>query len=245
MPATKKLPREILHDLWKRTGLSGIEVAQRAGYKAPSGFYGLMQPKQGTRRIPHESILKLIPVLRGLGTPPITTDELLAISDAAPEELSSRVGRGLSTAMSTAVARGEHVAETGGDLLPIRLRAERGVYVDPAAPARRYGASIVGTTPEYGLPDQFAVLVTDDHASPWYRRGAQLHVVKPSAMERGQQEGRRVVVFAGSRDGLSEVVIGRYVSADGVTGEPVIEAPDGSPLVGTIAAVVVGVYGRE
>lgn len=80
-----KLPREVLKELMERSGLSGLEIAKQAGYRSASGYYRLMQQQvQGDKLIAHEAIKRLIPVLRGRGNPPITLDELMAISDAAP-----------------------------------------------------------------------------------------------------------------------------------------------------------------
>ncbi len=239
---SKKLPREMLEDIWKRTGLSGVEVAKRAGYATPSGFYALMQEqKQGSRKIPHQAIKRLIPVFRGMGNPPIEIDELLAISDAAPS--SEPINRAMVRVASRATDHLALVNETGGDLLPIRLRAEASVYIDSDAPAKSYGVSVIGVSPEYPEKSQSVVLVLDDHGAPAFRRGTQLHVVSREQFTDKALEGRHVVVLADPRQGLAKVLVARVERAE-ASGEPVISTMTGDRLEGKIVGVVVGAYVR-
>jgi len=236
----KELPRDALKRLWKRTGLSGIEVAKRAGYAAPSGFYALMQDRQGSRPIAHEAIKRLIPVFRGLGEPPVTVDELLAISDAAsPGPVATQ---SLSTAVTAAADTVAFGKETiGGVLLPIRYRCERGTYVDTKAPARNYGSSRIAVSTEYPMMAQCAAIVSDQHAAAMFKQSTHLHVVQRSAFNTAEMGGRTVILGTSTRGDLVEVIVARVQRVDD-GGELRFVSAAGDDVTGTVLGVVVGAY---
>lgn len=239
---SKKPPREILKDIWRRSGLSGIEVAKRAGYATASGFYALTHDtKQGDRPIPHEAIKKLIPVLRGLGSPPITVDELLAISNAAPTVQS--VSTGMSSMVSEAADRIALAQETGGALLPIRYRAEKGTYIDKGQPARNYGTSRIALSVEFPLVVQMAAVVSDDHAADMFKRGTHLHIVQVTAFTSASLVGRPVLATTGQRGELAEVIVCRVhrLEDDGTLS---LVGLDGRDVSGSVVGVIIGAYVR-
>lgn len=240
----KKLPREVLKDIMKRAGMSGLEIAKQAGYNSASGFYRLMQPGvQEDRPISHEAMKRLIPVLRGRGNPPITIDELLAISDASPS-MSPALAPALAQAVTRSVDHAELVRDTGGERLPIRLRVERGVYIVPGV-SKMYGAALISPSREFRVGSQFVATVTDESALPTYRQGSQLHCVHPEEWASPERlVSKRVVAYAS--DGSNqyrEIVIARVDRVE--DGRAVLSDAHGDPVSGEIAGVVVGAYNRE
>lgn len=240
----KKLPRELLAELMERSGLSGLEIAKQAGYRSASGFYRLMQAGvQKDKPISHEAIKRLIPVLRGRGNPAITIDELLAISDASTHSLSPALGPALSEVVTRGQEEAELIRETGGDLLPIKLRVERGVFVHPGQ-TKVYGVSMVGVSREFRPGAQFVAVVMDDSAMPAYRQQSQLHCVLMEKFALQRLAGRRVVVWVRGEAGpYSCVAVARVDRVDG--DELVMSGMDGQPVHGELAGVIVGAYNRE
>lgn len=237
----KKPPREVLKDIWRRSGLSAAHIARQAGYTSTAGFYNLMQERQGDRPIPATAIKRLIPILRGRGQPPITVDELVAISDATP---GSDVAPSSSTvvAMASVAAAGadmvEAFREAPGVMLKIALRAERGTYIEIEGARRQYGVSRIGASPLYRMTDQFAVVVADDHAAELFRRGTVLHVVAVEAFPERDLTGRVAVAMAEKHPGIAEVVVGKIVST--IEGMHSVVDLAGMPLASKRTYVVVG-----
>lgn len=238
----KKPPREVLKEIWQRSGLSAATITQHAGYTSTAGFYNLMQVRQGDRPIPASAIKRLIPILVGTGTPPITVEELVAISDSTPgSEIGSLTGPATLGAIARTVgASADLVAafrETPGALLKVSLRAERGTFIEAAGAARQYGVSRIGARPDYAIADQTAVLVADDHAETVFRRGTFLHVVKASAYKDGDLTGRAVVALVEKVPGLVEVMVGRVSSTEG--GVPMVQDLAGKAVTATSVYVVI------
>lgn len=228
----RKLPREALREVWQRSGLSAATVARQAGYTSTAGFYNLMQERQGDRPIPAPAIKRLIPILVGLGQPPITIEDLVSISDGTPgTEVGAMTGPSTVAAIAKTVgASADLIAayrETPGALLKVTLRAERGTYIEAAGAARQYGVSRIGARPDYAMADQTAVLVADDHAETVFRRGTFLHVVKASAYKDGLT-GRVAVALVEKHPGLVEVTVARVASAEGTV--PVVHDLQGKPV---------------
>lgn len=242
MTGKSKAPREVLIDLWRRTGLSGSEIAKRAGYATPSGFYSLThEVKQGNRKISHEAIRKLIPVMRGLGSPPVTIDELLAISDAAPDTKTEAAALSrVSSAAADVIALN---SETGGALLPLRYRAERGTYARKDTPPRNFGTSRIGVSPEFPLFAQSAVVVNDEHALPTFKRGTHLHVVQYAVFKGHPMAGRAVLIAVNGPADLVEIIVGRVGRVED-DGRMVLVGKDGTEVAGEVVGVVVGAYVR-
>lgn len=238
MATENRKPREILAAIRRRSGLSGNEVAKAAGYKHGSGYYRLEQEEaQGDRPIAHESILRLIPVFRGRGSPPITIDELLAISDgAAVRDTGSASGAVRATVAATVEEAANRVVS--GGVVRAVVRIEDGVFVDPSKP-RDYGPSAIALVSGFPAGSQFAAVVADDSAAPAYPKLTALHCVKPTEFSAGATQGRRVVVArAAPGSALAEMVVG-VVGSDGMT------TLSGDALAGVIVGVVIGHYVKE
>jgi len=205
--------------------ISGGQLAKRLGYSSPSGYLKYEQEKHlGDRLIPDEVIRRLIPVMRGAGSPPITTEELLAISDV--KQISRPVER----------AYVEAIDDSQG-LLPVSYRVESGVYIR-ANSTRSLGTSRIGSTPEFPSSSQFVAALAEnipDVGPP----GSQLHCLRPSELNPKTMNGKRVLVGASADSDLVELVIGR-VGSDGSE-----YSLDGLPIEGCILGVIIGTYRRE
>lgn len=242
MTSGAQKPREILAAIRRRSGLSGNQVAKAAGYKHGSGYYRLEQEEsQGDRPIAHESIRRLIPVFRGRGTPPITIDELLAISDGAAVNDTSSAASNIRATVAATVEEATNRVVSGG-VVRLVMRIEEGTFVDPSKP-RDYGPSAVALVSGFSAGSQFAVLVADDSLAPVYPRLAALHCVKPTEYSRQGLRGKRVVVAKHSGTSpLAELTVG--VVADD-EGDGQLASVTGGPLSGDIVGVIIGRYVRE
>lgn len=135
---TGKLPREKLQALRERAGWSRAALARACGYASTNGYrhHELPYP-QGDKPIPESLIVKLIPLFRGKGTPPITADELVELS-------------GTALVMAASVS----------SFLRIRYSVEPGVFTDEAVLGKRHGGEApFGPVPGYAASDQFAAVV--------------------------------------------------------------------------------------
>lgn len=222
---TTKLPRERLKALRERSGLSGSELARSLGYANPSGYFRFEQEKmQGTRPLPYEVVKRLIPILRGRGEPPITAEELLLLTDA--KDIPKPIQQAFVSVVDS----------SGGGLLAVKYRIEKGVFVRVSS-TRSYGASRLGVSALYPPDVQFAAVVSgDDSGLP---SGTQLHCVEPDAIPTGSIKGRRVLVGIPETEGIVEVTVGKM----GTDGNPF--SLDGMPLEGSILGVVIGAFVPE
>lgn len=215
MPVAK-LPRETLRDLRLRSGLSAARIAKAVGYASTNGYITHEYEKWGDKPIPAKLVEKLIPLMVGRGSPPITTDELISISDV--RRIRALVPRQQSTPQS-------HVPN--GPLVLVRYRVERGVYVDKdELPRRSFGHAPFVPSAMYDSAVQFAAVVADDP-------GLVLHCVDPDQVPADRRQNRRCVYLSErANTGLYEVLLGTFNEAG--------EAPKGE-LVG----VVIGAYSPE
>lgn len=264
-------PCQRLKALRDRAGVSGKECADawrafKDRHKLPKrGKKTLMPPAattwyryenvdvMGDRPIPDNVITALIPLLVGKGTPPITENELAAISesgmiDRSRVPLISDAPRGKpalsivrpEAAPKQATQDGDVGSEAGAGCLVIQYRAERGVYLD----ADRLDAKTFGCSPIIQENDgEFATVIADEHAFPRYAPGTILHCV-PYADSRCRT-GSRVVAFAErpGNGGLGEVVVAVVESVVGSS--HVLKTMDGAAVDGPILGVVKGHYALD
>lgn len=94
---------ERLLGLKERSGLSLAEIARRAGYRAPSSIQKLFQTAYSPDTLPSGPALRLVPALVGLGTPPITVEEIMSL--AHPEGSKKSVRRILDDIIEDASSR--------------------------------------------------------------------------------------------------------------------------------------------
>lgn len=236
-----KPPRERLRELRERSGMTGSAVARLAGYSHASGYTNYEQPKHGNRPIPYRLIKQLIPLWRGKGSPAITVDELLAISDGADE--STVVKQAVAQRLEKTATRIDAAIEAGSaEVVPLRMRAERGTYIDPNV-KRDTTTSRVAYSPEYDMSVQFCVSVVDRHAQPWFKQHAHLHCVDRAEFSDEALHGRRVVCLVW-RDatGLAEVLVAK---ATVMRGETTLMSAEDVLIDGEIVGVIVGAYVRE
>lgn len=218
-------PRTRLADLIRRSGKSQTYLAKELGYSYTSGFNRYFSAdKQGDRPIPYDIVSRLIPHLRGAGSPPITLEELLACTDV--KEIPKPVVRAFTS-----------IVDDGDGLVAVKYRIEAGTYVRRDN-SRMYGASRIGMAKDYPAADQFVVVIADDdsEAGP---RGTQLHCVRPRDVI--DLVGSRVVCGS-MRDDLMEVRLGLVTGLDD-TNTPIIDC--GGPTGAVVLGRVIGVYKRE
>lgn len=218
-----KLPREKLREIRQRSGYSGSQLAKELGYSSPTGYLHYEQEQyQDDRQIPYAVIKKLIPMLQGRGTPPITAEELILLTDAQE----------MSVPNQQAFV---NIVTDGDGLLAIKYRVEPGTYVKLSQP-RVYGASRLGTNPLYQKGSQFAVAVSASDM----RSVRQLQCVERDKFPEALTKGRRVIVAVAEGSDLVEIVVGT-IGSDGVTPY----GDNGKPCVGKTLGVVVGAYVPE
>ncbi len=214
----RKTPRETLRDLRTRAGVTAAEAARALGYASTNGYIQYEYEKHGDKLIPYKIVKGLLPLLVGRGTPPVTTDELISISEARSLRADTA-----PTAMTPA-----SVAPVAGQLLPVRYRVEAGVYLEQAvAGTKAYGAAPVAVASDVEAQAQFAAVVADDP------RRTVLHCVLPAHVGSALRAGRRAIALRPR--GVSDLVevVSVTLDKDG-------ESPGGERVVG----VVIGVYAR-
>lgn len=222
----RKTPREVLQDLRNRAGLTAAEVARLCGYKSTNGYIRFEYEAQGNKLIPYSLVRKLLPLFVGKGTPPITADELIAITEARTIGADAKL---LAQAPAPPVTPGALVERgTVGPLLHITYRVEPGVFLEASlAGTKVYGESNIAPAFDVDARAQFCAVVSDDP------KRTVLHCVKPDQFGKSSRAGKRCVCMVPrGNSGLVEVVLSAY-DADG-------EAP-----AGTVVGVVIGSYVRE
>jgi transcriptional regulator with XRE-family HTH domain len=229
----EKTPREKLRDIRVRAGYSAEKVAKTLNYASTSGYSRYEQEKvQGDELIPSDIIRRLIPLFRGAGSPPVTAEELLAISD-----LSVGLAKPVVQAFNTAA-----VVEDGEGLIVVRYTVKPKTYIDAEDRPSSQGASRIGVSPMFRTDMQFAVVLNAPTGA--YTPGSQLHCVDPSQVSEAVLTGAEVVVAVPYKDsGLAEVSVGRVSMIR--NGEPVINDLGGVPIDGTILGVVIGAYVKK
>lgn len=225
--AVQKPPREVLRDLRKRAGYGAAELSRALGYASTNGYVQYEYAQQGDKLIPAPLITKLIPLMRGRGTPPVTADELIAISEArsisapAPVQNIAQILGGLDDIPSY-----RHPLNSA--LLPILYKVERGVFMEASQVGqKRYGVGPIAPAPDVDVNGQFCVVMA---GGP---RMEALHCVRPDQIGVEARKGRRCVCTK-ERDktGLVEVIVSRI-------------GQNGEPESGVLIGVVIGAYVRE
>lgn len=218
-----------LKALRQRTRFSARECAEflakkldkkGPGGKAISGHANTWQryedpspAQQGDRKIPYRIIKAIMPFLVGAGDPPITEEELLAVSEA--DDLGYQIAD-LKARVSVERALPHYAKDAAGvRLLRVKYLAEEDGYLTREMVEMRdlgLGPIAVESTIKQ---DQACVRVGDDHASSLYPKGTVLHVVHPSAYSPDGMEGRKVLVRQDVKGGLCRLVIGRVHAVRG------------------------------
>lgn len=187
----RKLPREMLRDLRMRAGLTAAEVARHCKYASTSGYNQYELEPHGEKLIPYKLVKQLLPLFVGKGSPPITGDELIEITEARSIKLD--LPRPADTV-------------AGNRLLVVRYRVEPGVYIEKtAAGTKSYGEAGIAPAFDVEANAQFAAVVADDP------KRTILHCVKPAQVGAGSRKGRSVVCLVprGNSD-LVEVLLKTY-----------------------------------
>ena len=175
--------------------------------------------------IPSRIIDKLLPAMVGRGLPPITMDELVAISDARA------FSSGEISSIDYLVP--EDVA------LRLKHRAERGAYIDiELLEAKDYGPSSLVASSDRLADEQFAVLVADTHAMPDFALGDVLHCVRGTGAN-----GKRAVVAIERPNRIAEILVGKAIE-EKEPGSVRVVVGDSKPTVGLLIGVIVGIYRR-
>lgn len=259
LPKGQKSPARKLKELRERAGVTALKAAEaynRAEGKdprkaSPNTWYRWEdEARVGHTPIADHVIAAVMPLIVGQGSPPVTAEELLALSSGY--ELLKVTGRTQNTGASTGanritpqdvvapVFRDENTAEP----LIVRCRAERGVYMEKNAFRKRtFGVAPITAANDIRA-EQFCVLVADGHADKWYGPGAVAHCVSPSAYSPAQMKGKRVAVIQEAQGGgLVEVGIGEVT---GVAGNSLnIVDAHGKKMTGEVYGVIIGSYARE
>ena len=222
MPGKKKLPREELKALVARSGYSGSHIAKSLGYASPPGFLRYMQETyMGDKPIPFAVIKKLIPLIRGRGDPPITIEELMAISDA------TSIPKSIEQAFVSAVV------DDADGFLRVQYRLEAGTYVK-LSQRRSLGASRIGVSRQYDAESQFVVAVADT-IKGFCVAGTQLHCVAPDQFA---SVIGKFVVMGVAADGTDDIVELRVARVE-KTGMYCMQT---LLVEGPVIGVVVGAY---
>lgn len=228
-----------LKELRNRAGLTALTLAKACGQTSPNSFYRYESvDKHGYSPIPDHIIELIMPHMVGRGHPPVTADELLAISSAnrlltiRGKTSSASPNRILPLPMAAPAPAEQQLALP----LVVRYRAEHGVYMDDkAVHERTFGLSQIVAAQDIRA-DQFTVLDADT--------GAMLHCAAPTAYSPQQLVGKRVVITKGRRDmGLSEIGLARVTAVRGNT--YAMEDSKGKAVDGDVCGVVIGSYSRE
>lgn len=223
------LPRQRLAALRERSKLSVREVISRLGYQSPAGYHRYeREDLQKDQPIPLDIVRRLMPHFIGRGQPPITADEMMALTD-----VQEAFSKGVVDKYFTPAA----VAEGSG--LVMKYAIEPGKYVKAGTVVESSARSMVCAHALYGGQAQFVVAVRG-LVEGWYSRGDQLHCVEPSEFSPMSMRGRRVVVSAPYKGGdLVEVVVAEVQKDDSLVGS------DGGKVEGSVLGVVIGVYRQE
>jgi len=224
------LPRQRLAALRERSRLSVREVVSRLGYQSPAGYHRYeREDLQKDQPIPLDIVRRLMPHFIGRGQPPITADEMMALTD-----VQEAFSKGVVDKYFTPAA----VAEGAGLIMKYAIEPGKFVRAD-AVPTENSARSMVCAHALYGGQAQFVVAVRGS-VDGWYVRGDQLHCVDPTEFSPMSMRGRRVVVSAPYRGGeLVEVVTAEVQKDDSLKGS------DGGKVEGSVLGVVIGVYRTE
>jgi hypothetical protein len=248
----KKTYGERLRELRERAGVTGNFLSEKLGFSAPGAYYryeNAKTPKDaGSRPIPYETVIKPIGIfLVGKGTPPVTWDELLAISSIAnlPEELTQAQRTNPRTGVAapdgsvlSAFAAAQTARANSG--LPVRWVVQAEMFMRASKLEDPPPATIVAPllpSQEFPISAQFACRVGDDHALPLASPGDTLHCVEPAQFGMQSASGKTCVFFSETSGGLGELLIGRaVVEREALIG---VSMGDGSKPKGPVVGIVI------
>lgn len=206
---------QILKSIRRRAGVTAEVLAKAMGRATPTGYSRYENDpayRDRNEPIPYPIIEAISPQLVNRGSPPITFDELLEISDA--KKLKNVMGR-ITEAIKAAPAReqtptddSEGGPSSGTDLLVVRFRAEKDVIGPFMGGPRHYGFAPITLNPGYPRAAQFAVKVGDDHAAGLgITSGSYVHCVE--ADSRRPTAGTPVLTSIPRGNNLFEILLVR------------------------------------
>ena len=211
---SNKSPGHHLKALRMRAGVSSTDLGKALGFSNANGYlrYENNPPYTEGKKIPARIITSIIPLLVGKGEPPVTRDELVAISDMA--DLAGVMGEIKQSEALFRAATGQPTfvfPQSDGPGLPIRYRIEGDVYMPEAKLRERAsGRANLLPDPRYPAEVQFAVLVADASCGDYAPVGSILHCIEPGAATHELQETTRFVVAQHNVGQLAEVRIMAY-----------------------------------
>lgn len=248
------LPCELLKALRQRAGYSRAGMTREFGWAGPSNYRRYEEPiKNPERPIPEHIVKKLFGLFVGRGHPPITHDEVASLGPNSDgiKNTSTSVQIVSGTRNSGYSARQVVMSASHGNKggLPVRVRAERGVYVEPDIASRDFGDSNVLPNSLLPLEAQFCVAVVDDHAEGFgYPKGTALHCCFPGEFGSDVLTGKKVVMWVPrAATGLGEMVVTKFkAKGEGNdNAEWVCEDALGKDIKGRPIGIVVGSLRRE
>jgi hypothetical protein len=236
-------PCDRLKALRQRAGYSRADMTRELGWAGPSNYKRYEEPvKNPEKPIPEHIVKKLFPLFVGRGMPPITHDEVAQLGPTSSGVQYSVGSRNSGYSTSPIVLTTAHGKN---DLLTVRVRAERGVYVKSDISAADFGSSSMMADRQWPIEAQFCVAVMDDHAEGFgYPRGTALHCCFPTEFGAEMLFGKKVVMWLQhDRSGLGEMVVTKFKSNDNE--EWVCEDALGKDVKGKPIGVIVAALKRE
>lgn len=225
------LPRERLAELRKRSKLSVREVVQRLGYQSPSGYHRYeREDLQKDQPIPLDIVRRLMPHFIGRGQPPITADEMMALTDVQAAFSKGVVARYFTP---------QTVEISEGSGLVVRHLIEPGKFVKADALVNSGSRSMICAHALYGNKEQFVTGVRGTIGA-WYASGDQLHCIDPSEFSPMSMRERKVVVAAPYQGSDLAAIVVAIVQKDDT-----LLSHDGEKVEGTVLGVIIGVYRQE
>jgi hypothetical protein len=233
-------PRRMLKALRNRAGVSSTVLAEALGFGAGTGYLRYENDTRfDTRKIPYRIISVISPLLVGKGEPPVTHEELLAISEvgALSSILHSTPPAAAHRAASSDRPEQRPEARTSGTpRLPVRYRIEGGVLITQRKlETLDYGLAPIIYSREWDQHTQFAALVGDACSQALVSKDSYLHCVAPDALTGDDQPS--LVVLAVPSGQHIEIVVAK-VSGDGYV------RADGTAVSGRVLGAAVAEYRR-
>jgi hypothetical protein len=252
----KKTPGEILRDLVKRSGVSTekiAEIAREKGLAKWSGGNAITNKWNKSKYVGENAALLPFNVVRaigeaivGHGTPPVTWEELQSISEAG-----GKMGAVVRTVNASARQPREPMAAYFGgetvhstEILPIRYRAEDGVFVSQAVLDRTHGVSLLAPSPKYSARYQFVAMVLDNHAKDeGFPQGTYVQCVSPDSPSRPEPRVGEPTLVAISQDGTGAVRVVFALVLDFQHGVLHVRPPGGAGrITATLLGIPIGKY---
>lgn len=242
-----KLPCDRLKDLRTRAGYSQADMGRMLGFSSPSAYPKYESPEgRGEKAIPERLCKQLIPLLVGRGFPPITEDEVISLNHSG---FSSRPLSKPSGGYPVGGLHFSFATQSSEKLLPVRVQAGKGVFVEDDFRTTDYGPSQVAAMPDSVVPfeAQFCATPRDNHAEKFgYPVGTTLHCCWPELFgPGGPPSGKRVAIWVQrAKTGLGEIIITSFRRATSEH-EWVAEDADGNEVAGKPVAVVMQSLRKE